>query len=55
VIVEVDGTSVLEARQVQELIGSHKVGESVALKVKRRDRFLTLEIKTTEYQEQPVS
>jgi serine protease Do len=55
VIVEVDGKSVLEARQVQELIGSHKVGESVALKVKRRDRFLTLEIKTVEYQEQPVS
>lgn len=55
VIVEVDGKPVVEAKQVQELIGSHKVGESVALKVKRRDRFLTLQIKTTEYQEQPVS
>lgn len=55
VIVEVDGKSVLEAPQVQELIGSHKVGESVSLKVKRRERFLTLQIKTIEYQEPPVS
>jgi len=51
VIVEVDGQPVTDAKQVQDLIGAHKPGETVRLKVKRSEKTLTFNVKTVEYGE----
>lgn len=48
IIVEVDGTSVANAAEVQNLIGEHQVGEEVTLKVQRQGKTATLRVRTIE-------
>ncbi|WP_164928751.1 trypsin-like peptidase domain-containing protein [Gloeobacter violaceus] len=55
IIVEVDGKAVSEARQVQELIGARKVGDTVSVSVQRNSKLSTFEVRTVELSQTPLS
>jgi serine protease Do len=52
VIVEVDNTQVLTAKDVQERVGAHRVGEKVTFKVQRKSEIKTLQLETEELKNQ---
>lgn len=52
VIVEVDNAQVLTAKDVQERVGSHKVGEKVMFKVQRKSGIKILQLETEELKKQ---
>jgi S1-C subfamily serine protease len=52
VIVEVDNAQVLTAKDVQERVGSHHVGEKVMFKVQRKSEVKILQLETEELKNQ---
>ncbi len=52
VIVEVDNAQVLTAKDVQERVGSHSVGEKVMFKVQRKSEVKILQLETEELKKQ---
>ncbi len=52
VIVEVDNAQVFTAKDVQERVGNHKVGEKVVFKVQRKSEVKILQLETEELKKQ---
>jgi serine protease Do len=52
VIMEVDNAQVFTAKDVQERVGSHKVGEKVVFKVQRKSEVKILQLETEELKKQ---
>jgi serine protease Do len=52
VIMEVDNAQVLTAKDVQERVGSHSVGEKVTFKVQRKSEVKILQLETEELKKQ---
>jgi serine protease Do len=52
VIMEVDNTQVLTAKDVQERVGTHRVGEKVTFKVQRKAEVKILQLETEELKNQ---